>query len=58
MLLVMTLRICGLLVILFCGLVAILFWIFRANKRKLERLAYVDGITEGNTIQRLSLIHI
>ena len=52
MLLVMTLRICGLLVILFCGLVAILFWIFRANKRKLERLAYVDGITEGNTIQR------
>lgn len=52
MLLVMTLRICGLLVILFCGLVAILFWIFRANKKKLERLAYVDGITEGNTIQR------
>lgn len=52
MLLQSTLLICGLIVITFCVLIAVLFYVFSANRRKLERIAYVDGVTGGNTIER------
>lgn len=52
MILQTTLLICGLIVITFCGLVAALFYVFSTNKRKLERIAYVDEVTGGDSIQR------
>lgn len=52
MLLQSTLIICGLIAAAFSLLVVALFSLFSANRRKLERIAYVDDITGGNTLQR------
>lgn len=43
---------CGLVAVAFTGLCVILFYIFNSNKRRLEKLAFVDEVTCGNTIQR------
>lgn len=47
-----TLIICGLIVLVFSGLIAVLYFVFSNNRKKLERIAYVDPVTGGNTIQR------
>lgn len=52
MLLSTTLLLCGLIVVVFLGLIALLMYSYYHNKRNLERIAYVDEITEGNTITR------
>lgn len=52
LLLRITLLICGVITLAFSGLLAALFFVFTRSKRDLERVAYVDPVTGGNTIQR------
>lgn len=52
MLLNITLLICSLITIIFAILIAMVVFTFYRNKRRLEKIAYVDPITGGNTIQR------
>lgn len=47
-----TLIICAIIAITFAGLAAALAYIFNNHKRKLEQIAFVDDVTNGNTIQR------
>lgn len=47
-----TMVVCGLITIAFASLSAILVYIFNKNKRHLERIAYIDEVTGGNSIQR------
>ena len=47
-----TLIISGVIAATFLGLIAALYILSRANQRRLERIAYVDEVTGGNTIQR------
>lgn len=56
MLLKVTLVLCGLVALVFMGLLGLLWVTFYRNKRKLERIAYVDEITQGNTIQKFYLL--
>lgn len=48
----MTLIICGLITLAFSAMVATLVYIFNKHRGRLEKLAYVDPVTDGNTIQR------
>lgn len=52
MILKTTLLLCGLITALFAGLIAFIIFNFYRNKRGLEHIAYVDEVTEGNTIQK------
>ncbi|MEG1585131.1 MAG: diguanylate cyclase, partial [Anaerovorax sp.] len=52
LLLNITLLLCSMITILFTLLLGVLMFTFFRHKRKLEQLAYVDPITEGNTIER------
>lgn len=47
-----TLLISGLIVFAFAALCATLAFVFNNHRSKLERIAYVDEVTGGNTIQR------
>lgn len=53
MLLKSTIFICGLISLVFITFILALLFIFTNNKRKLEKIAYVDEVTGGNTIQKL-----
>lgn len=55
MLLQTTLIICGLIALTFAALLATLFYLFEKHKRNLEKIAYVDDVTGGSTIQRFYL---
>lgn len=52
LLLSITLVLCGVVAMIFATLIAMLVYVFYRNKRKLEQIAYVDEITNGNTIQK------
>lgn len=52
MLLKITLLICSSITVIFAALLAFLTYYFYHNKNRLERIAYVDDVTGGNTIQR------
>lgn len=52
LLLTITLVICGLITLVFAGLLALLMITYYRNRQKLERIAYVDDITGGHTIDR------
>lgn len=47
-----TVLLCALVALSFSGLCVVLVLIFNNNRRKLERIAYVDAVTGGNTVQR------
>ena len=51
-LLTMTLLLTSVVVIVFSMLVLTIIYIFRRNKKGLEKLAYVDAVTGGNTITK------
>lgn len=51
-LLKITLMVCGLITLLFAALVACLAYGFLRNRRDLERIAFVDPVTGGHTIQK------
>lgn len=47
-----TFFICAILTVLFAGLCITIAVIFNNNKKKLEKIAYVDSITAGNTLPK------
>ncbi len=47
-----TLFFCGLVTLAFAGLVIVLVYSFGKHKKSLEKMAFVDTVTGGNTIQR------
>ncbi|MEG1706962.1 MAG: hypothetical protein RR291_05660, partial [Clostridia bacterium] len=47
-----TLLICTAISLSFMLLIAYLFFIFQRNKGKLENIAYIDSVTQGNTSQK------
>lgn len=47
-----TLALCGIITITFAVLIASLYVVFKSNKDKLEKIAFVDRVTKGNTIQK------
>lgn len=51
MMLRITLFFCGFITLAFAFLIGVLTLSFYSNKRKLEKIAYVDPVTGGNTIQ-------
>ncbi len=52
MLMKLTLLLCGIIVTAFAALFVALLVTFFRHKRNLERIAYVDPVTDGNTAQR------
>lgn len=52
MLLRSTILICCLITIIFVALIGVILFFFTTNRRKLEKIAYVDEITEGNNQKR------
>lgn len=47
-----TLIICCFAVLMFAALISVLVLSFQKHKKKLEKIAYVDPLTKGNTLQR------
>lgn len=56
MLLHTTLILCGIVALIFAGLIAIVIYIYDQNKKRLEKIAYVDEATGGHTIQKFYLL--
>lgn len=56
MLLTVTIVLCSLVALVFVGLLAALWFTFYRNRKNLERIAYVDDITNGNTIQKFYVL--
>lgn len=52
MILRITLVLCGAITLLFAGLLVLMIQIFTKHRQQLEKIAFVDEITGGHTIQR------
>ncbi|MEG0423024.1 MAG: EAL domain-containing protein [Erysipelotrichaceae bacterium] len=51
-----TLLLCAIITLSFATLFAVLVGSFNSNKKRLEKMAYVDPITHGNTIQHYNIL--
>ncbi|MEG0093960.1 MAG: EAL domain-containing protein [Erysipelotrichaceae bacterium] len=51
-----TILLCALITLSFATLFAVLIGAFNNFKKRLEKMAYVDPITQGNTIQRFKIL--